>query len=353
MRGNSIVRVWLVGISTMLLTISGCNLEAQEQVHGLVYSDSDGLQVIGEKTRDELASWQALDGLCYPVALSPDGQKLVYTHTGQDLWLVNLGEGNSVELVEGSVRTDHADIMRMAWSPDGVWLALLVGQIYEGKPVPERVTLFVLQVNERHPTELASGVMGFTWMSNSEHIAYLSQAGQEYGGVYLAQPDGEGVRLLLEGGFEPFIEASPEGDSLAVVPWATTKNRTHSLLAVNTVDGVFVDLLHDFANLDDLQTLGWPTWSPDGTQIAFLGCVPMPDQPMVCASTLFVADVDGGYVKEVASDVSSPLAWSPTGKMIAFEKGALTRRIYRISLANNVMTEWANVDRCGHLFEWR
>ena len=354
MRANFIAKMLTVcSLIILIVAVPGCGSERNEEIQGLIYSDRNGLQIIAEETTGELVAWSSLDGLCSPVALSPNGQELAYTRTGQDLWLADRASGDSMELIEEAIRAEHADIMRMAWSPDGVWLALLVGQLYEGRPVPELVTLFVVEASGRHVVELASGVADFAWLSEGTRIAFVKLFGPEEEGVYLAWPDDREVRLLFEGLLGPFITASPHDNSLVVIALSVVRDHQHTLLMVNPADGSSVDLLQDFYRFNDLQTLDWPVWSPDGTQIAFLSCVPLVDKSTTCSSTVFVMHTAEGIIEEIASDVRAPLAWSPDGDAIAFKRIGDTHGIYRVSLRDRVVTGWIDTHRCGHLFEWR
>jgi TolB protein len=52
--------------------------------------------------------------------------------------------------------------------------------------------------------------------------------------------------------------------------------------------------------LTDDHVSNWPTWSPDGTRIAF-----------VRAGFLFVMKADGTDARVAASFASGPLAWMP------------------------------------------
>ena len=355
MKTKVIIRVSVICLLLVLLAsiASSCG-KRQNALRGLIYSDHDGLQTITQEGVNEIVKWSSLDSLCDPVALSPDGRKVAYTHTGRDLWIMDLVSGDSTEVLKESVRAEHADIIRMSWSPDGDWLALLVGRIYEGRPEPELVTLFTVEVNGDHTVEMASGVADYAWLPDSGRIAYLMRYTQGEGGIYVAQPDGEETRLVITGlSFAPFLIASSQDDLVAAIAYNVTEDHYLTLLMVNVADGSSVDLLQNFPR-DYSQTLSWPAWSPDGTRVAFLSCVPVAEEPLACSFVLFVVDVTEGSVQEIISGgIDGPLVWSPDGKEIAFEWGADKRHVYHVLLENKTVAEWVDAHRCGRLFEWR
>ncbi|HKO26193.1 MAG TPA: hypothetical protein VJU80_01940, partial [Solirubrobacteraceae bacterium] len=84
-----------------------------------------------------------------------------------------------------------------------------------------------------------------------------------------------------------------------------------------------------------------PTWSPDGTQIAFVserdGQVP----------NVFIMRSDGTDVRQITHDSAgkSELAWSPKGDRIAFVRtpaGGGDREIYSINTAGSGLTDLSN-----------
>lgn len=74
-----------------------------------------------------------------------------------------------------------------------------------------------------------------------------------------------------------------------------------------------------------------PSWSPDGTKIAFY-----------TAGKLFVMNSDGGDVKQIGGGAYLPIKWSPDGKMISTPSYATHphRRILIFSAAGGILREF-------------
>jgi Tol biopolymer transport system component len=78
-----------------------------------------------------------------------------------------------------------------------------------------------------------------------------------------------------------------------------------------------------------------PTWSPDGSMIAFASS-------RAGARQLFVMDADGSNIRQVTnlSDVGGRSSWSPDGKKLAFYAGPLNdHNIYTINIDGTGLTQ--------------
>src|SRR3989442_12739243 len=132
------------------------------------------------------------------------------------------------------------------------------------------------------------------------------------------RPDGTGLRVVFptSGSFVPDRMAfSPDGSRIA----ARLVGRPGIWVA--GLDGSHTIQLTHGANDD------WPSWSPDGTQIAFAGS-PGATRPCAprrfdygCPRDLYVVNADGSGLRRITNDhsVDSAPSWSPNGRELAFE----------------------------------
>ena len=143
------------------------------------------------------------------------------------------------------------------------------------------------------------------------------------GNIYLARADGSDVRQLTSGpGIESFPTWSPDGTRIAyrvheggadsiVVMDAGGR----SAITVDTTDALRADC-----------TRGGPIWSPDGTSLIFPAANPLCDG----RSELFIVPSDGSSpaTRLLAPDLEGQFAdWSPDGKRIAFLGRDATGRV--------------------------
>ncbi len=129
-------------------------------------------------------------------------------------------------------------------------------------------------------------------------------------GIYIVDAQGSDALIfppgspvgncLDQGNFSPAL--SPDGSRLAYV---VAKRDGRSEIVTSAIDGSDVRRL-----TRDKGLHAYPTWSPDGTQIAFMS-----------GRDLRVMDADGSNVRTIAATnyaVAHPPAWSPDGSRIAF-----------------------------------
>jgi len=159
--------------------------------------------------------------------------------------------------------------------------------------------------------------------------------------LFAAGPNGSGLRQLSPDGRAVYRspDVSPDGRTIVVVHEIPSFEPGLSVLAVVPIEGgspVWLTEPHIFRD---------PTWSPDGTQIAFAGSIGDP-------FGIYVLDVASGDVQPVPGtyeiSVGHP-TWSPDGTSIAFEAStgsdtdpAQSWDIYSVAVDGSGMTKLTN-----------
>lgn len=194
-----------------------------------------------------------------------------------------------------------------AWSPDGKKLAF--AKTYAN------VGIYVIQSDGTHARKLARFGDYPTWSPDGKKIAYSGFAS----GIFLLSVNGNGFQLVhrpKKGAFDDGPEWSPDGKRIAFTEANDFggKNCSHQQAQIYVMkrDGTSVTRVTSAnGNLD-------PTWSPDGTKIAFLSIARNEDERFA----VMTMNPDGSGKRKIA-DIDLPcvpegLTWSPDGTELAF-----------------------------------
>ncbi len=226
--------------------------------------------------------------------------KIAYSHLDQDgdwsIWIMN-PDGTGRECLLDTPEPDEAP----AWSPDGRRLAFSAGD-----------NLYVAESDGTGLTMLRSGGGGSVgspeWSPDGASIVFSgSPAGVEEPDIMVMDASGGSARTLIRSGDRFFYvnepHWSPDGRSVLFV----AAREGWSDLYVMDPDGSEVRLL--LRRGFDLDGSGL-AWSPDGERIAFQA-----DRGGGC---LFVVDADGQRVRRLVPgcSVGVDLTWSPDGSRI-------------------------------------
>ncbi len=137
-------------------------------------------------------------------------------------------------------------------------------------------------------------------------IAYVAEEQKQWDLFAARVAGGDRVRLTNDEARESTPSFSPDGEYLAFTRTGTRAGSTE-VWVVPVLGGRATRLLADAAH---------PTWSPDGTRIAFVSRQPAGDVVATC-------DADGSDVRAIlGSQVTHPFirhtTWSPDGSQLAF-----------------------------------
>lgn len=240
------------------------------------------------------------------------------------------------------------------------WTAAKGAGFKEGLP---KGYVYIIDVEKREPviltlTKTDIGQVGSpAWSPKSDQIAFATN-GSDWDpiGIWLVNADDTGVPVFLEKGVS--CTWSPDGERIAIadsvrsyriyildtrtggkqevfrsseesqyivageISWSPKGDK----LAF-TYDSVAPNILHtsyfyelDLASEKSRQLVKGgvyfsPSWSPDGTMIAFSG------GESVIEGTLFIMRIDdGSIIQPLDMDDIGSVAWSPDGSKIAFER---------------------------------
>jgi Tol biopolymer transport system component len=214
--------------------------DGQSEIYVMDADGSDPVRLTNDPAWDLTPAW------------SPDGTKVAFTSSrdGQSIYVMNADGSDPVRITGG-----HSP----AWSPDGKRMAFVGGarnpyewcaglgngEIFvasaDGSGTPERIT----RVAEGDPNCAAFGAHSPDWSPDGTKIAYSSGASYFGSTLYIIGADGSGERKLADIPSDESPSSTPDGD---------------------------------------------PSWSPDGSQIAFWGYGPSRN---VLAPALFAVNADG------------------------------------------------------------
>lgn len=237
-------------------------------------------------------------------SLSPDGRKMAFIRIieGREQLFVMNSDGTG----EKQITRDDADHEDPAWSPDGRKIAFVL--VAGGKKI---VNLINPDGSGREAvTPPTQSAIHPSWTPDSRRILYctdddLRPPVKNASEIYSVDLATKTVRTLISGGVNTFPVMSPDGRSIL---FRRMIGEMNSEVFVANAEGGNQRNLTNHPSFE-----GWPSWSPDGRQIAFAGNRNANYQ-------VFLMNADGSNVRLLANTEGRATVprWSPDGRNIYF-----------------------------------
>ncbi|TVQ40777.1 MAG: S9 family peptidase [Wenzhouxiangella sp.] len=308
------------------------------------------------------------------VAVSPNGRHIAYTRiVPRDLnnesdggaWTelhVIDAAGNSRPFISGQVNVGN-----IAWTPDSQAIAFLARR---GDDTHRQLYTIAVGGGEAvRRTEIETGVAGYSFSPDSSRVALIALEPQSAEDQRLAElgfdqiifeEDWRPRRLWMldldDRGAEPEmidlegsvqeVQWSPAGDRLALK--VTPRQLVDDTLMFQRIRIIAPDG-EELGRIENPGKLGSMAWSPDGSQLAFIGTESVHDTR---EGRLLVASASGGEWRNLLPDLAGHVwhvGWREPGEVVFISYEGVEARIGQISA--NGRNQTTLVQRDGLIFD--
>ena len=255
---------------------------------------------------------------------APDGNTIAFFSDrggNPDIFVMNSDGSQVVQLTRDAFAslyfTKSAEDRNPSWSPDGSQIAFESGRSNQMLNYVDH-DIYVMAANGSNVqrlTDHGADEGGPHWSPNGEMIAYVKMEYFSEQGlienpawdIYVMNADGtDQNQLTKDPSYELEPSWSPDGTRIAFI---SDRNGQNFDIYVMNADGSNVTQLTD----DSANEFG-PVWSHDGKQIVF-------NSDRNGNVQLFMISIDGSHLVQLTKDSSNSAYadWSPDGKRIVFE----------------------------------
>lgn len=199
--------------------------------------------------------------------LSPDGSQIAFlrqqpgSNFRYDLYVADTLDGEAVQL------TDGGDVELFAWHPSGEEITYVYYELPNNDRVGDLYAINPDTGTQRNVTNTGTIVTTFAWSPDGTWLAFSDERGD----FYLLNPEGD-VNLVADNpldGYRAFPPLwSPDGTQIIFEFPSSESTLGYTLWTLHGVDTATFTVRDLSPNLD---TEGHYSWSPDSTQVVFMG----------------------------------------------------------------------------------
>ncbi|MBM3130622.1 MAG: hypothetical protein FJ009_18580 [Chloroflexi bacterium] len=187
---------------------------------------------------------------------------------------------------------------------------------------PRFFTIWVANANGSNPRQILTHALWPTFSPDGKQVAFYGRMEGRSEGLYLANSDGGGITGPVVVGVGVCCMNWSRDGQWIVYTNSPRQNQPGGPIAMVKLDGVFKTIVN--LGVDG----NGPTFSPDGKQIVFSGCMPNTN---TCG--LMIASTSGGGARQVTTDNGGNADWSPRGDKIVYQTsdGAGHRQVFTVN----------------------